>query len=618
MSTLEDTVPLKSNQDRHWSDGLLVPSEKWPSGPDQASRSKAAAKFLFKGSDNDNVAVFSHDQLTERNLDQVGDPLHFVERLVSSGRIAKQSQVIARKLAAGGVDPYLSGKDRVSMVGLVSGAVFELTKYRNVNIIPEVAQRNRAPLVSDFELFLLERPEVKRYARYAVVTSGKRFPIAAFSDRLKLFNDQLEDYWQLCRERGIEPLLVSLEFTIDGEDGFSVNLHANLVTWPKHAFGKAEWTAWLEKTRKHFGDPRAGTKEAISRDSGVIKDVKEIIKYVTKPGDILGMTAEDTAFLANALFRKQLVRPLGVFKEWRRSLKDSGQKTRFDHVTKELVRCQVAKRKRPDGEEPSEDEARQEVFDDIASEMKERRLQELARAGKLRDAPRTIENQILCRTLPQSRATLLAEPFVVVVNFTGDPSTENGRDGLAAIEARRRHHFKLLAEDGFTAEDIAAAGGSILDTRTIIPSAVAQTHAGLSPKRRKKLEDTLLVDRRLLEQYGPWHIEDRVRDMLNRFMPTEIHEWSFDVADVAALLREGLEKQEAFEEKVQACRRADLTFDDDLEFYLRRSKVIDRQVSYRRPQGSRGPVERVVDEVRVEWLSKVFFDFDTEDFAIPY
>ena len=576
---------------RTFSAGELAAIESRGFDADQQARAKDAARFLFRDTANHNIAVFSHDHLTERNAEHIADPLHFVQRLVADGKLSKQSEIIAKKLEAAGVDPYLSGEDRVSMVGLISGAVLSLSRYRNVNIIPEVAQRNRGPMIGAFELFLKERPEIATYARYMVVTSGRRFPIIDFPDRLKLFNDQLEDYWELCRERDIEPLLVAIEFTIDKEDGDSVNLHANIVTWPKRAFGSEGWAAWLQRTRQHFGDPKAGTKEAINRDSGVIRDVKEIIKYVTKPGDILGLSPEDTAFIAKSLYRRQLVRPLGVFKEWRRGVKDAGQKVRFDHTSKELVRCQVARRKRPEGEQPNEDEQRQDVFDEIEFARKEMRRQELARTGKLDDGPRDrIENQILCRTLPQARATLLAEPFVVVVNFTSDPSTENGRDGLAAIEARRRHHFKLLAEAGFTAEDMAAAGGSILDTRTLIPSAVARTYEALSPKRKAGLEYALDLDKDLLAQFGSTFVRHSVEHILERYMPRDVHEWSPDMANVEVLLREGLERQEEFEAKVETCRR----YEREYEAYRK----------YRASLGGDVPPR--------------LFDFDAEDFAIPY
>lgn len=92
---------------------------------------------------NDNIEVLSHDLVTWHNVDHQVDAVTFVERMLGDAVIAKQSEMVAHKLSAAGFDPYLKSDDTVSMVGLISGTVIGLSKYRNLNIIPEVAQRNR-------------------------------------------------------------------------------------------------------------------------------------------------------------------------------------------------------------------------------------------------------------------------------------------------------------------------------------------------------------------------------------------------------------------------------------------------------------------------------------------
>lgn len=322
-------------------------------------------------------------------------------------------------------------------------------------------------------------------------------------------------------------------------------------------------------------------------DAGRVRDPNEIIKYVTKYGDIAELGGADTALIAQALYKKQMIRPLGVFKRWRKKLHDEGQKVRFDHVRKSLVRCQVAKRKKPKGEAWTDEE----VMDDIAATNLRPDLdmpsdvspvnmslpELLAWRDRLKkpgsgDGPdEPVENQILCRTLPQNRATLLAEPFVVVVNFSGDPRTRNGREGLEAIEARRRHHFKLLAEGGVEAGDLAPLGASILDTLTIIPNQFAHSYFRISHKRREKLRKSLGLVELTPSPDSYDYVEKAVKGVLVHHYPKVRHEWSLDVSCVETLLRDGLERQKTWEDYAADARFAaageeaamlSLSFDD--------------------------------------------------------
>lgn len=510
-----------------------------------ALRSAEGPKRVFAS--NDNIEVLDHELVLWHNSDVTIDATDFVERLLGDAQIAKQSELIAKKLEAAGFDPYLRSEDEVSMVGLISGTILPLSKYRNINVIPEIAQRNRLGLIHEFKLFLQENPKHRRYARYMVVTSGPRFPIPEFPERLKDFNARIGRYIQKCKKASIDVLLVAVEFTIDNER--TVNLHANLITSPRKAFGRNGWMRWLDRTREHFG-------QTMIHDAGRVRDPKEIIKYVCKYSEIVTLGASDTAFIAQCLYKRQMVRPVGEFAVWRKALRRDGQKVRYDYLRKSLVRCQVAKRRKRD-DEPMDEE---DVWEEIAAASREVRIAELARSGKLRqrDGDREpVQNQILCRTLPQCRATLLAEPFVVVVNFNSNPSTRNGREGLEAIEARRRHHFKLLAEDGIEAMDIAPLGASILDTLTIIPTRFSHSYFRLPQKRREKLRKALGLVKLVPSPEAYEHVAGAVSEALERHYPMDRHEWSPDVSDVAKLLREGLEAQEDWEARDEACREAE-------------------------------------------------------------
>ncbi|APY15757.1 hypothetical protein BKD02_15940 [Brucella sp. 09RB8910] len=481
------------------------------------------------------------------------------------------------------------------MIGLVSGAVFRLSPYRNINLIPEVAQRNRQPLLQEFDLFLKEHPRVKKYARYMVVTSGERFKIYHFAERLKHFNKQLGRYFEISSKAGIDVILCSIEFTVDEEN--TVNLHANIVSAPRKAFGPDGWSDWLKLTRKHFDGQTL-------HDAGRVKDTKEIIKYVCKFNEIAGLSSAWLVEIAHALYKKQLVRPLGLFREFRKELKARGQKVRFDNENKELVRCQVSQRTKP---ETAEDFAKEAILEDEAKRENDVAgapvdiawiNESLEAAGKepialncdYADKKEPIQNQIICKTLPQSRATLNGEPFVVVMNYTANPHTRNGRDGLDAIEARRAFHFRLLAEAGMEVEDLSDVGASRLDTLTIIPRQFINDYMNTDSKRRQKLNSLLgLLDKPSID-----NVHDALLEALELHFPSEYHEWSIDVEDAAKLLENGRKRHEEWLDQSAKARveyQQYLSMKDD-EFFDSAKHTADND--------------------------NIFYNFDELDFAIPY
>jgi hypothetical protein len=520
---------------------------------------------------NDNRVVLDHDHLLFNNSAHEVDPCSFFERFAADVHIKQQSRQVAHKLSESDYDPYLKSDRKVSLIGLLSGAVLPISTYRNINFIPEVAQRNRQPLVAEFQLFLKENPKYRRYSRYLVVSSGRHFSMEDFPDRLQAFNESIRRFLGKCERRDIECLFVGIEFTLN--EAKMVNLHANVITSPNRAFGPTGWATWLNTIRAHFGVSQV-------EDAGRLKDGKEVIKYVCKYADIAALSGQETKFLAEVFHKRQLIRPLGAFLRWRRSLKDAGQKVRFDHRSNELVRCQVSKRRRPEAvEEWTEEEIRSDIEDTNMHRDRPKRS-----SGNGPDEP--IENQILCRTLPQTRVGTFAEPFAVVVNYTGDPITRNGREGLEAIESHRRHHFKMLAENGVEAPDLAAAGRSRLDTLTITSRAMSVSYFLISRKRRERLRSIL----GLTNDPTPEQVGSAVFEFMDHHLTKERLEWSPDVADEAELLREGLEQQNVFWSKVDACREAEREY----ETY------------------------RALRKSFLSVASSGLLDFDAEDFAIPY
>lgn len=492
-----------------------------------------------------NDDIKTHDVLLSGNAGFVTSPLSFVESLLAEGEIEQQSRIIAKKLESVGWNPYLKTQNQVVLIGTVTGAIREVaSNYRNCNIIPTVAKRNRAELLSEFRLYLSENRAARRYSRYVVVSSGPRFPLDDLPEQYKKFSAKIGRFLEQAKDADTFPVeihLVTIEMTFDKG---TVNLHANMVYQPKKAFGAKRWKQFLEFGRKRF-------KTSFFHDAGRVREPAEIIKYVCKPGEILGLTSEQMAFLATALHNKQLVRPVGGFAAWRKALHVSGQKVRFDREAKKFVRVRRSTRE-------------QEIRNDIDETNRTEERAQARREGRIRDDKPAgtdgdresdpIENQILCTTLPQARSNVLAETYVVVRNYTPEPTTKNGRRGLEALDRRRVHYVNLLARKAVSRDVVERAGspGSIFNTLTIIPTLTFCDIPRLPEKSKKRLFERL----HLPDGASPSDSVQALRTRLQTLLPTRSHQWSDDVADVAKLFDAGVARQDAFRVEQERARKA--------------------------------------------------------------
>lgn len=473
-----------------------------------------------------NDDIKTHDDVLRNNAGISQSAAVFVDRLLADAEIEQQSRIIARKLEESGWNPYLKHGGDVVLIGTVTGAIQRGFNFRNTNILPIVAKRNRAEILGEFKLFQKENEAARRYSRYAVVSSGPRFELDELPERYDAFSDLLGRFLEEAKALGSVVYLVTVEMTFD--EAGAVNLHANIVYRPKSAFGTKKWNAWLESCREHFGT-------SFFHDAGKLKKADEIIKYVCKPGEILGLTSEQTRFLAETLHGKQLVRPVGDFSAWRKQLRTAGQKVRFDYGQGRLIRVRRFTREQVE---------RNEIEQEVIAAGREERKQKAMREGKYREpeGDPVIENQILCTTLPQARASLLAETFVVVRNYTSAPTTEGGRAGLRALESKRAFYVKLLAEEEVGLE-AAKRASSILDTSTIIPEALVREFPHLDENRRKRILRGLGISSKTVNLGD---LKRRTRLKLDRLLPKERHSWGEDSADIEKLYAVAEKRQQAW------------------------------------------------------------------------
>ena len=173
---------------------------------------------------------------------------HFVpdwdEKRFRQERIHRQSEAIVCKLESMGVPCRVSLPYPIMAIGELTGqAELTETRYRHMQMIPEVAQQDRRGFLRELTYFLGREAGSQGFSRsrYAVVTNGPRVPwYGDLRGETQAFNARIRRWsYDAARRFGIELLLRSNEHTFREMDG--VHLHANIVYRLTRRLPKVEW-----------------------------------------------------------------------------------------------------------------------------------------------------------------------------------------------------------------------------------------------------------------------------------------------------------------------------------------------------------------------------------------
>ena len=390
--------------------------------------------------------------LLEAETGREGDPVKWLERSGRRVLLDRQSLEIADKLKLAGVDMFAPvSAEPVTLIGDLTGAVEESnsTRFRHSLFIPSVAKRDRASQQKRLEAYL-QGHRKGDFARYMVVTAGRRISWMAedLRDQVQRFHRSIGIWRRAVFDQfGIEVVTRSSEMTLRdlpghmGKDG--VHLHANVLYIAPKMAGE-RWGQFLSFTHKHFG--------AHVKDCGRIGDLSEIVKYVTKPAvtpgerakipGLVGMcdlSPERLAWLHAGTSGLHIFQPYGSFRRWCSDLTAQKQKL-YRLRSGRFVRVDMPPGQRPDG------------------------------SGGSR------ENILVGRTLPQPRFSAVYEPVSVVLNFTANPSTSDGKRRLEEIQARQKQAAAWAAANAAAAlsSPVVALPQYKVHTSTIIPTSSAK------------------------------------------------------------------------------------------------------------------------------------------------
>lgn len=270
--------------------------------------------------------ILSEERLVQEAVGTRTEPAKFIEREERKANLAEQERVMVDKMIAAGVD--LRTNSNAVAVDLITLDVKKMSGYRACRFLPTVAQRDRADILTPLEMFLAD-PTAGKYARYGVVTMP--VPVKAFSEDLRSkiteFHRLISRWSSISFSKfGVQVLLRATEATRKpgsergiAEEGDFYHFHANLLYVPGE-YDRQKFKEFLKWTRKFFGSHW--------QDSGRIRDVRELVKYVIKPAELSEASGDELVWLFRSTQRLKLVQPMTIFRDYRKNLDEEGLRVR--------------------------------------------------------------------------------------------------------------------------------------------------------------------------------------------------------------------------------------------------------------------------------------------------
>jgi len=364
-----------------------------------ASQGDSAATFwrvvsgqasLFRSSE-----VLSSEMAFVLNTGIAVEPQKWRERKLRELELEAQTERLADILERNGIPAY-SKSSSTYAVGLVTGHIEPLQRFRVIRLLPLVAKRERAPLINELRLFRQSHPSHRDHLRLGVMTCGPRIPVGAEGELRNAFTElhrEVSRWAQVAaRKYNIEVIGRFSEFTFHDEaSGRTVHPHANVLYTPRARLTKRQWRAFLKETNERFG--------AWWKDCGRLQSPEEAIKYVSKPADLETLSDSEIVWLFHETYRMKFAQPMGSFATWRQDSlcerRDKGwyQDRKVVSVhTPQGTRLSVVTKKRRDHVERLESRS-DEAADEIGQSKPTR---------------------YMGFTLPQRRVTPFAEPYALL------------------------------------------------------------------------------------------------------------------------------------------------------------------------------------------------------------
>lgn len=312
----------------------------------------------------------------------------------------------------------------------------EESRWKDWMFLPSVQVVARAAQRAELGAYLQAHPK-GQYARLWVVTTGPRCTISEVSARLTWLHRAVRHLARWFEQHDVELVVRQDELTIDGRG--RAHVHGNLVLIPHKAFGSKAWSVLLDEARDRFFGGNW------TKDCGVLGDVNEAVKYCTKFTVVLAEDYDPTADpkltseaqadalrdsiaeiaatqvddpsdhpivqLHQALLRRKTFQPYGSFRGFCRALDERRLKVWSDPRA---------------------------VADPTLSSGRYVLIQRAEAATPAKGGSgKPLENWLLATTLPWALNGRTIEPVALVINYTSNPQTMEGKRGLATLQGLR-------------------------------------------------------------------------------------------------------------------------------------------------------------------------------------
>lgn len=269
-------------------------------------------------------------------------PEQYAEAEQKRLKLSDMAKEITRRLEEAGINAHRdSGDMKLWQFFIHTGMLVELPQYRRICINPVIAAQSRAGILASLEFFTQEH----KFCRFWTFTTGQRCFASDIPARLDEFNKRLRklNHW-MRKNYGVEIIIRATEFgTLEShEDGnrvaerdtgrinFELNAqtgkaeptyhpHFHCVVYSRRGYiEKDRWTELCEKVRARW--------KCHCDFSGVIENPREIVKYVTKPGDVLKLDLPQLREFFEVTTNRRLVVPMGELKREIAARKAAGKK----------------------------------------------------------------------------------------------------------------------------------------------------------------------------------------------------------------------------------------------------------------------------------------------------
>lgn len=339
--------------------------------------------------------VLSHDNVVASRTGMRVSDDDWKCRKASSLKVDAHTEIIARKLEEAGVC-VRSGKDLV-MVGLVTGHEKAVGQYRQIRLLPSVAQSARREMRNALEFYLKAKGWLSGGhdgVRYAVVTAPERVPAFGPLKEVTAELARLISRWaSMVREKyGVDVILrhMAVARGVRGDDDFvSYHRHADILYRQTRTLGVSERSEFYREANDFF--------PGSFHDCGKVRNVSEVVKYAFKSDDIVDASPAELKWLLDEGFGTRQVERMGGFRRFCSQVREDKEKfVRDPDGSGKIIKVQKGKVWRQ-------------------SEV-ERDGEPLGARGSVGEGSKEPVARVLTTTCPCPIASPWLEPFVVIQN----------------------------------------------------------------------------------------------------------------------------------------------------------------------------------------------------------